>query len=963
MNLDHWGHVATRLANGQVIAAGGVFLGPITSTELYNPGIKTWTFTGSMNSHHVYDTASLLPSGKVLAVSGYYNSSAELTTNATEFYDPVAANWTYGPPVNNGRAFHTTTVLPGGQLVLVGGTSGTNYLSSIETLEQTNGGWTTVNSMSAQRYIPTLTLLTNGQALAAGGVSDTDVPANTEVYNPATGNWTTTPGAMSTGRYLAAATPLANGEVLIVGGFNSSNYLASAEVFNPATGLWTLTTNPMNVTRGSHTVTLLDNGQVLVAGGLNTSTNSLATAEIYNPAAGTWTLTGSLVTPRSEHTATLLPNGQVLVAGGFHTNYLQDTETYNPFTGVWTTNNPMNSARLAHTATLLPSGKVLVAGGYNGRSFLQSAELFDPSTGIWTFTGPMNVARRYHTATLLPGGQVLVAGGDAGAAALTSSELYDPATGTWLLVNPLNTGRSRGAATLLPNGETLMIGGYTGTNFNDLNSAEVFDPGLGFSAAWQPQMSGLTSPLTLTGSLVVTGAQFRGISEASGGNASQDSPADYPIVQLMSLGNGQSRFINVTNWTTNGLATAPVTNFPAGPALATVFANGIASQSAFLQVQQARATITLSNLVQFFDNSGISVSATTVPPGLPLYVTYNGSSTLPTNVSSYTVVATISDPDYQGMVTNILEIEGRNFGVDVSHFQNSNGIPETNWTQMFAQGTTFAFVKATEGLTGANDPAMATNVARATQAGLLVSVYHFAHPESRPTTNGAVQEATNFLTYAGGAIGPGMLRPVLDIETGAGVLSATQMTDWVLAFSQEVVSSRGAGAAPIIYCLQSYANTNFDSRLAGNALWINAAGGGNPAFSNPPANGFLSATGVFTNWAFWQYNISGAAGGISPIDLDVCHDDFQPLSSYLIPVLKGSIEIQGASATSGGFQLSLTNIPGTHFTVLTSTNVSVPSTNWQVIGAASEISPGHYQFTDSQKTNFPQRFYRVRWPQ
>lgn len=36
--------------------------------------------------------------------------------------------------------------------------------------------------------------------------------------------------------------------------------------------------------------------------------------------------------------------------------------------------------------------------------------------------------------------------------------------------------------------------------------------------------------------------------------------------------------------------------------------------------------------------------------------------------------------------------------------------------------------------------------------------------------------------------------------------------------------------------------------------------------------------------------------------------------------------------------------------------------NWTVLGAMTETSPGQFQFTDSQATNHPQRFYRVRSP-
>ena len=55
----------------------------------------------------------------------------------------------------------------------------------------------------------------------------------------------------------------------------------------------------------------------------------------------------------------------------------------------------------------------------------------------------------------------------------------------------------------------------------------------------------------------------------------------------------------------------------------------------------------------------------------------------------------------------------RDFGIDVSHFQNEGGIPQSTWNQLFAEGKRFVFVKATEGLTGPHDPTMSNNVARA----------------------------------------------------------------------------------------------------------------------------------------------------------------------------------------------------------------------------------------------------------
>jgi hypothetical protein len=46
------------------------------------------------------------------------------------------------------------------------------------------------------------------------------------------------------------------------------------------------------------------------------------------------------------------------------------------------------------------------------------------------------------------------------------------------------------------------------------------------------------------------------------------------------------------------------------------------------------------------------------------------------------------------------------------------------------------------------------------------------------------------------------------------------------------------------------------------------------------------------------------------------------------------------------------------FTVYGTTNLTLPFTNWTPLGAATEISPGQFQFTDTTTGNM-YRFYHV----
>ena len=633
-------HTATLLPNGKVVVAGGRGnSGAWASAELYDAASGTWTATCSLNTGRIQHAATLLPNGRVLVAGGYYyNGSDWATLSSAEFYDPASGIWTTTDSLNNARGSHTMTLLPSGKVLVAGGVGSSGTLASAELFDLASGTWTTTGLLNTARNWHTATLLPNGHVLVTAGEGSGYISlASAELYDPANRGWTTT-GLLNTARAYHTATLLGNGQVLVAGGhYNDS--LASAELFDPATGKWRATTS-LNDTRYEHTATLLPNGQVLVAGGFGNS-GWLRDAELYDPASGTWTVTGWMITAREYHTATLLPNGQVLVAGGYMGSGidLSSSELYNPASGTWTTTGSLNDLRINHTATLLPSGKVLVAGGayYNGSSWVypSSAELYDPASGTWNRTGSLTIGRRWHTATLLPNGQVLVAGGeDINSNPLSSAELYDPASGRWTTTGPLRTARESHTATLLANGRVLLAGGWNSSS-GDLASAELYDVGLGFDASWQPQITTFTSPLATNGCLTLTGSGFRGVSEGSGGNGSQDSPADYPAVQLRRLDNEQTLRLLSTNWSTNSFISAPVSGLAPGWAMATVFVNGIPSKSSLLRLDAvAMPPICLTNAAKLSGGSCQFCFANT--PGLGFTILAATNPALP--LSSWTVL-------------------------------------------------------------------------------------------------------------------------------------------------------------------------------------------------------------------------------------------------------------------------------------------------------------------------------------
>src|SRR3954469_19844187 len=130
----------------------------------------------------------------------------------------------------------------------------------------------------------------------------------------------------------------------------------------------------------------------------------------------------------------------------------------------------------------------------------------------------------------------------------------------------------------------------------------------------------------------------------------------------------------------------------------------------------------------------------------------------------------------------------RVLGIDVSTYQGS-----VNWGSVAGDGRVFSYTRASYGSGSYVDPTFAANMQNGTAAGVLMGAYHFAYPQDDSPT----AEAAHFLSAAGGYIGPGYLRPVLDVEQAGGTtpVGASSLSAWVNAFISYVVANSPYGAA------------------------------------------------------------------------------------------------------------------------------------------------------------------------
>jgi hypothetical protein len=418
---------ATGPAEGKAsVTIDGIGKGTI---DLYAPTVH-WevaeSFTGLASGTHTI----------VITVLGTKDAGSAGTRVVVDaFVIMSSATWSTTGAMTTGRLDQTATLLQNGSVLVAGGDGGSGTpvaLTSAELYQPSTGTWSATGSMATARALHTATLLPSGQVLVVGGIGGVSPLSSAELYDPVAGTWSAT-GAMAVPRFGQTATLLPNGQVLIAGG-NAANTnigaVASAELYDPATGLWSAT-GSMTIARSFHTATLLPNGLVLVSGGIGSDGLTVATAELYDTATGLWSATGGMADARTGHTATLLSNGLVLVAGGytFSSTPLASAELYDPTTGLWSATGSMMTGRYFQRATLLPNDQVLAAGGLTAGGALSSAELYDPVSGTWSTAASMAAARYVDTATLLQSGQVLVAGGHGstlccGAPGLASSELY-----------------------------------------------------------------------------------------------------------------------------------------------------------------------------------------------------------------------------------------------------------------------------------------------------------------------------------------------------------------------------------------------------------------------------------------------------------------------------------------------------------------------------------------------------------
>jgi GH25 family lysozyme M1 (1,4-beta-N-acetylmuramidase) len=306
----------------------------------------------------------------------------------------------------------------------------------------------------------------------------------------------------------------------------------------------------------------------------------------------------------------------------------------------------------------------------------------------------------------------------------------------------------------------------------------------------------------------------------------------------------------------------------------------------------------------------------------------------------------------------------RPLGIDVSGYET---ISPSQWTDIRNAGYVFSFARASYGW-GGTDSKFVQHMDNAQTAGLYTGAYHFSYP-MYSAGNTATNEAETFLGMARDYIGPGHLRPVLDVEWNGAGLSKSALSQWANDWMNYV--QQQTGVEPMIYCNTNYAVNYLDSTLANRTLWIANWNYPDPQSGDPPI-------GIFSEWLFWQHAGDVVSVDGLTLDLDVFNGTLAQLQALVgsnpeatiacAPMTLSATILAGQNAPDNGFTIANTGGGTLNYTITVDAAwLSVSPTSGTSTGEADPISvsystalldigtyAGTIQIAASNSTNSPQ---------
>jgi hypothetical protein len=663
--------------------------------------------------------------------------------------------------------------------------------------------------------------------------------------------------------------------------------------------------------------------------------------------------------------AVLLPNGTAIFFGATgHTAIYQGTGNLNQGNWMAGPDFPNGTGQPDAPDAMMMNGKILCAVS----AIATTGNGFPAPTSFYEY----DYAANNFTATTAPGGGSTLSG------PVFETLMLDLPDGTVLL-----THRSTDLYVYKPDGTPLPQG--------------------------KPTISSVTT--NRDGSLHLTGTLFNGISQGTSYGDDEQNDSNYPIVKFTD-GNGLVHYGRSYNWSSTSVMTSnrAVTTECLPPATTTfqntiqVIANGIASDG---------VTITLTstnggpqpNLVTSLADSGAGSLRQ-----LAQSVLSGATITFATNLSGGTILLTSGAMNLAGDVT-----------IDASALTNGIQINGNNAAPIFnvASGATVVMKRLTltnayagaEGYGGAisisgtltmNDCTLSGNRTDAGLSGGAIANYGNL-TMNRCTLSGNISgfggAIENTVTCA--LVNCTFSGNIAQVDSGAvdnnmGALALAQCT---ISGNTAATSTSGAGGG-----IENYMGTmamtncivagnvsdsgmgldiyNFEATITVGGTNIvedlfedgggTTTGSGTILNVNPLLN-VLGNYGGFTQTAPPRGGSPAIDGGNDAAASGLTTDQRGYARKSGAHVDIGAVEAQVASKAfkvgepklaNGTLQFAFTNLAGGSFTLLASTNATLPVAQWMSVGTILEspAGSGQFQYSGVLTTNGAQMFYRVRSP-
>jgi len=240
MSWGRWYPTSTTLSNGEALQLAGSDeeAKGVTTPEVWLTSGGFRKLTGAVQGLPYYPRAFVAPDGRVF-VAGPSATSRYLNTGGTGSWDPA-------PPSSAYRDYGSAVMyLPGKILIMGGGgsdsSSSPKATAEVIDLNQASPSWRSVPSMHYARRHLNATLLPTGEVLVTGGTSGAGFnnPAGAvhaaELWNPNTEQWTTLASNSVIRIYHSTSLLLPDGRVLHSGSGDGggSPTEQNAEIFSP----------------------------------------------------------------------------------------------------------------------------------------------------------------------------------------------------------------------------------------------------------------------------------------------------------------------------------------------------------------------------------------------------------------------------------------------------------------------------------------------------------------------------------------------------------------------------------------------------------------------------------------------------------------------------------------------------------------------------------------------------------